>query len=104
NLGCDVHAIARGKTEPRLASSDQFEINARRELCIEERPMFDTAGEVNTESSAKFVKGIPGAGDFRFRNLDRVDRAGGHDQRPSDAKELRIDEFQVKAGVVHDKR
>ena len=69
--GGDFH---RRQHQPALPPADQFQIDFRRQLGVQQRAMLGARRQVDAEALAQFVQRIARAGNLALGDLDRVDR------------------------------
>ena len=76
-----LRRIAGCETQAGLSPADEFQIDARRQLGINQRAMLSTTGQIDPETLAEFVERIARAGQLCLRDLDRIDGACCSDWR-----------------------
>ena len=87
-----------GQIEPRLAPADQFQIDRRQQVRIDQRAMLVANGEVDFEPLAQGVETGAGAGKLLPCDQDGIDRAGVVERIAAGPGQLGIHEFQIEGG------
>jgi len=83
---CGGGDLDRRQHQAALAAPDQFQINFRRQLGVQQGAVLAAGREVDAETFAQFVQGITRAGDFALGDFDRVHGAG----QPNGARPTRF--------------
>ena len=77
--------LDRRQHQSALAPADQFQIDSRGQLGIEQRAMLGARRQIDAEALAEFVQRIARAGNLALGDLDRVDGARQRDRLAADA-------------------
>ena len=85
-----------------LPAADQFEIDLRQKLGVEQRSVQGAVGVVDAEALAESIQRRRGSGKFPARHLHGIDGPGHRHGRKAQSLELGIEKLQVELGVVDD--
>ena len=68
--------LRRRQRQAALPAADQFQIDLRREIGVQQRAMLGARRQVDAEALAQFVQRIARPGNLALGDFDRVDGAG----------------------------
>lgn len=102
NLGNTRLGADRCELQPDLPAPEQFDIDLREQLSVEQRAMMGPHRTIDGKAAAKRIKTVFRAREFASRNGECIGCAFGEDRRFSAAFELGIEEVEVERCVVRD--
>ena len=100
--GTWIGLLGRVEAEVGLATADKFEIDLGQQFGIEQSAVLFAARVIDAEAAAKRVECGGGAGELPARDHQCVSGATGGQCGQVDRRQLGVQEFHVKTGIVDD--